>query len=382
MDVAGWLRGLGLERYEQTFGDNAIDAEVLPALTDADLEKLGILLGHRKRLLKAIAELGKGVTTAASLPEVPVEPSVRMAERRQLTVLFCDLVGSTELAAKLDPEDMREVLRAYQDASAGVIARFEGFVAKFMGDGVLAYFGWPRAHEDEAERAVRAGLALAATVGGLKAPNGEALVARIGIATGLVVVGDVVGEGAAQEQAVVGETPNLAARLQWIAAPGQVVIAGATRRLLGVAFALEDLGERELKGIGTPVQAYAVIGERPLESRFEAMSGRAPLPMFGRDQELALLLERWSLAKAGEGQGVLLVGEAGIGKSRISRALLDALAEERHFRVRYQCSPYHTDSALWPVIQQLNYAAGLAADDPLEARLDKLEALLGRTRRP
>jgi class 3 adenylate cyclase len=301
MDVAGWLRGLGLERYEQTFSDNAIDAEVLPALTDADLEKLGILLGHRKRLLKAIAELGKGVTTAASLPEVPVEPSVRMAERRQLTVLFCDLVGSTELAAKLDPEDMREVLRAYQDASAGVIARFEGFVAKFMGDGVLAYFGWPRAHEDEAERAVRVGLALAATVGGLKAPNGEALVARIGIATGLVVVGDLVGEGAAQEQAVVGETPNFAARLQSIAAPGQVVIAGATRRLLGAAFALEDLGERELKGIGTPVQAYAVTGERPLESRFEAMSGPALLPMVGRDQELALLLERWALAKAGEG---------------------------------------------------------------------------------
>ncbi len=212
-----------------------------------------------------------------------------------------------------------------------MICRYEGHVAKFMGDGVLAYFGWPRAHEDEAERAVRAGLALTATIGGLTAPGGAALGARIGIATGLVVVGDLIGEGAAQEQAVVGETPNFAARLQEIAAPGQVVIAGATRRLLGAGFALEDLGERELKGIGAPVQAYMVTGERPLESRFEAMSGPALLPMVGRDQELALLLERWALAKAGEGQGVLLVGEAGIGKSRISRALLDALTEDRTF---------------------------------------------------
>ncbi len=233
-----------------------------------------------------------------------------------------------------------------------------------MGDGVLAYFGWPEAHEDEAERAVRAGLAITAAIGQLREPAGEALAARVAIATGLVVVGDLVGEGAAQEQAVVGETPNLAARLQALAAPGQVVIADATRRLLGVGFELEDLGERELKGIGAPVQAFAVTGERPVESRFEAMSGPALLPMVGRDQELALLLERWALAKAGEGQGVLLVGEAGIGKSRISRALLDALAEEPHFRIRYQCSPYHGDSALWPVIRQLNHAAGLGARRP------------------
>ena len=293
-------------------------------------------------------------------------------------MMFVDLVGSTALAARLDPEDMREVLRAYQDTCAGVIARFEGFVAKFMGDGVLAYFGYPQAHEDEAERATRAGLALAATVGGLKAPNGEALAARVGIATGLVVVGDLIGEGAAQEQVVVGETPNLAARLQAVAAAGQVVIAEPTRRLLGASFELEDLGEHDLKGIDRPVDAFAVTGERPVESRFEARSGLALLPMVGRDQELALLLERWTRAKAGEGQGVLLVGEAGIGKSRISRALLDAVANEPHTRVRYQCSPYHADSPLWPVIQQLSHAAGLGADDPVEARLDKLEALLDR----
>jgi class 3 adenylate cyclase/predicted ATPase len=292
--------------------------------------------------------------------------------------MFVDLVGSTELSARLDPEDMREVIRAYQDTCAGVIARFEGFVAKFMGDGVLAYFGYPRAHEDEAERAVRAGLALADATGQLKAPTGEALAARVGIATGLVVVGDLVGEGAAQEQAVVGDTPNLAARLQGIAAPGQVVIADATRRLLGAGFELEDLGEHELKGIASSIAAFGVVGEQVLESRFEAHSGLSLLPMVGRDQELALLLERWAQAKAGEGQGVLLVGEAGIGKSRISRALLDAVAEERHVRILYQCSPYHTDSALWPVIQQLTYAAGIVTNDSGDARLDKLEALLDR----
>jgi class 3 adenylate cyclase/predicted ATPase len=385
-DITAWLETIGLTQYAELFRANDITPSVLPELTDDDLKELGLSLGHRRALLKAIKDLAepRDEVVVTETPAVPLSPSREPtparpeAERRQLSVMFVDLVGSTALAARLDPEDLREVITGYQNVCSEVIGRYEGHVAKFMGDGVLAYFGWPRAHEDEAERAVRAGLALAASVGGLTAPDGESLAARIGIATGLVVVGDLVGEGAAQEQAVVGETPNFAARLQGIAAPGQVVIAGATRRLLGAAFALEDLGERELKGIGTPVQAYAVTGERPLESRFEAMSGPALLPMIGRDQELALLLERWAQAEAGEGQGVLLVGEAGIGKSRIGRAMLDVLAEERHFRVRYQCSPYHTDSAFWPVIQQLNHAAALAADDPLETRLDKLEALLER----
>ena len=292
--------------------------------------------------------------------------------------MFVDLVGSTALSARLDPEDMREVIRTYQNAVAGEIARFEGHVAKFMGDGVLAYFGYPKAHEDEAERAVRSGLAITAAIGQLSDPAGEALAARAALATGLVVVGDLVGEGAAQEQAVVGDTPNLAARLQGIAAPGQLVIADATRRLLGAGFEVADLGRHELKGISGPVPAFAVTGERPVESRFEAMTGPTLLPMVGRAQELALLRQRWAQAKAGEGQGVLLVGEAGIGKSRISRALLDALAEEPHVRVRYQCSPYHTDSALWPVIQHLNHAAALDGDDPVEAELDRLEALIER----
>ena len=328
-------------------------------------------MGHRRTLLAAIADLDK---------PAPVEPDAAVrraeAERRQLTVMFCDLAGSTALSAQLDPEDTREVIRSYQDACAGVITRFDGFVAKYMGDGVLAYFGYPRAHEDDAERAVRAGLALTEAVARLTTPAEQALAARIGIATGLVVVGDLVGEGAAQEQAVVGDTPNLAARLQGLAEPGQVVIAEATRRLVGGGFDLAGLGPQALKGLAAPVEAFAVAGERAIASRFEARSS-AVLPLVGRDHELALLLERWGQAKAGEGQGVLLVGEAGIGKSRISRALLDALLDEPHSRIRYQCSPYHTDSALWPVIQQLGYAAGLAADDAPDARLDRLETLLG-----
>ena len=251
MDVGAWLRGLGLGQYEQAFRDNDVDADLLLTLTADDLRELGVAsLGHRRLLLKAI----EGLRDGAAWPRAPASslpaPATRSeAERRQLTVMFCDLVGSTAMSAMLDPEDMREVIRAYQNAVAGEVARFEGHVAKFMGDGVLAYFGWPRAHEDEAERAVRAGLAITAATGQLSSPAGEALAARVAIATGLVVVGDLVGEGAAQEQAVVGDTPNFAARLQGIAAPGQVVIADATRRLLGAGFELEDLGEHELKGI-------------------------------------------------------------------------------------------------------------------------------------
>jgi class 3 adenylate cyclase/predicted ATPase len=376
--VAAWLEAQGFGQYAELFAGHAIDREALVGLTDDHLKELGLPLGHRIKLLKAIQEFREPEGPPTADHVVTAAPRPPEAERRQLTVLFCDLVGSTELSAQLDPEDLGQVIRAYHGVCAEMVERWGGHVAKYMGDGVLAYFGWPQAHEDEVERAVRAGLDLVAAVAGLATPDEAGLAARVGIATGRVVVGELIGAGAAQEQAVVGETPNLAARLQALAMPGQVIIADATRRLLGHHFELEDQGQRELKGIGGPVQPYAVTGERPVESRFEAMSGSSLLPMVGRDQELALLLERWAQAKAGEGQGVLLVGEAGIGKSRISRALLDAVTEERHFRVRYQCSPYHTDSALWPVIQQLNYAAGLTADDPLEARLDKLEALLDR----
>src|SRR5215210_7162546 len=273
---------------------------------------------------------------------------------------------------------MRVVLHAYQNTVTGEIARVGGHVAKLMGDGVLAYFGWPLAHEDDAERAVQAGLAIVAAVGRLSTPAGEPLAARVGIATGLVVVGDLVGEGAAREEMVVGETPNLAARLQAAATPGAVVIADGTRRLLGEVFELRELGATQLKGFAQPVSSFQVLGRHWTSSRFEAQrSGRA-MPMIGRDQELALVLERWRQAVAGEGQAVLLVGEAGIGKSRLIHAVLDAVVQGDHFALRYQCSPHHTGSALWPVIQQLGYAAGVEPADTEVVKLDKLEVLLRR----
>jgi class 3 adenylate cyclase/predicted ATPase len=380
LDITVWLRGLGLERYAGAFAEHAIDAEVLPQLTEADLEKLGVLLGHRKKLLKAIGELVDGGVGLA--PLAPVTPSVaptaasREAERRHLTVLFCDLVGSTALSGQLDPEAMRNVITRYQNAVASEVARFEGHIAKFMGDGVLAYFGWPMAHEDDAERAVRAGLALAAAVGRLTTPAGQALAARIGIATGLVVVGDLIGEGAAQEEAVVGETPNLAARLQAVAEPGSVVIGPATRRLVGGLFELTDLGRRRLKGFSDPLAAWRVDGEGGAEGRFEALHGERLTPLVGREHELGILLERWTWAKDGDGQVVLLSGEPGIGKSRVIRSLIGRLADEPHTRLRYYCSPYHTNSALYPVTEQLERAAGFRVEDSAETRLDKLEAAL------
>jgi class 3 adenylate cyclase/predicted ATPase len=384
MEVANWLRSLGLERYEPRFRENEIDWAVLPELTDGDLEKLGLSLGARKKLLKAIAGLSSADREehAPDRPATKIEPKPHDAtERRQLTVMFCDLVGSTAMSARLDPEDMREVIRMYQDTVAGEIARFEGHVAKFMGDGVLAYFGWPRAHEDEAERACRTGLAVTKAVSRLRTPGGDSLQARIGIATGLVVVGDLVGEGTAREHAVVGDTPNLAARLQSTAEPGMVVIADATRHLVGDLFVLQELVAQNLKGIAQPVLAFAVLAERAIESRFAARRGSGATPIVARDQELGLLMERWRQAKSGEGQMVLLSGEAGIGKSRITEALIDTLSAEPHFLLRYQCSPYHIDSALYPAIQQLVHAAGFAAEDPWDRRLDRLEGLLATATR-
>jgi class 3 adenylate cyclase len=383
MDIAAWLRELGLEQYEQAFRDNAIDVEVLPDVTDADLAGLGVLLGHRRKLLRAAATLRAPamVEREASPGEAPSSPLSKMArtpeaERRQLTVLFCDLVGSTELAAQLDPEDMGAVLRAYQDTVAGEITRFEGHIAKYMGDGVLAYFGWPIAHEDDAERAVRAGLAVTAALTRLAPPAGEPLAARVGIATGMVMVGQMIGEGAAQEQTVVGGTPNLAARLQGLAAPGSAVISQATRRLVGGLFELADLGPQCLKGFAEPIRAWRLVGISAAESRFEAMHSAGLTPLIGREHELGLLLDRWERAKNSEGQVVLLSGEPGIGKSRITQALHERLAAEPHLRLRYHCSPYHVGSALFPVIDQLERAAGLQPEDTAEIRLDKLETVL------
>jgi class 3 adenylate cyclase/tetratricopeptide (TPR) repeat protein len=382
MDVVAWLRGLGLERYAPAFRDNDIDGDLLRRLTAEDLRELGVTsVGHRRRLLDAIAAFdastpvadtsGLAAETIATLALAPAD-----AERRQLTVMFCDLVGSTALSARLDPEDLREVIGAYHRTVDRVVAGLDGFVAKYMGDGVLVYFGYPQAHEDDAERAVRAGLGVIESVGRLDFKSVE-LQARVGIATGLVVVGDLIGKGSAQEQSVVGETPNLAARLQALAEPDAVVIAAGTRRLVGDLFEYRDLGAVEVKGIVVPVPAWQVLRPSAVASRFEALRGSALTRLVGRDEEIELLVRRWARAKAGDSHIVLLSGEPGIGKSRIVAALQEQLRGEPHTRIRYFCSPQHQNSALYPVIRQLEHAAGFERDDPLEIKLDKLEALLG-----
>jgi class 3 adenylate cyclase/predicted ATPase len=375
--IEDWLEKLGMAEYAQRFAENGISFAALRHLTDQDLKEIGVLLGHRRIMLAAIAELARAAESAAqSVVELEVRPPDG-AERRQVTVMFSDLVGSTALSARMDPEDLREVISAYQTCVAEIVRRFGGFVAKYMGDGVLVYFGYPQAHEDDAELAVRAGLELVAAVGQLK--SSVPLQTRVGIATGLVVVGDLIGSGEAQERGIVGETPNLAARLQGIAEPNAVVIAESTRRLLGNLFELQDLGTKDLKGIAGPVPVWTALRPTSAESRFDALHGSRLTDLVGREEELELLLRRWSRAKTGEGQVVLLSGEAGIGKSRLTAALLERLAAEPHTRLRYFCSPQHTDSALYPIIGQMERAAGLAHDDELQAKLDKLDAVLAQT---
>src|SRR5262249_12457542 len=385
MDIAAWLRRLGLEQYVPAFRDNDVDGEVLPELTAADLISIGVTsVGHRRKLLAAIAALGAEPTPdlaqpAASATSTPVSRLTSEAERRQLTVMFCDLVGSTALSARLDPEDLREVIGAYHHCCADLVTGAGGFVAKYMGDGVLAYFGYPLAHEHDAEHAVQAGLALVEAAPKLTTAAGVPLQVRVGIATGLVVVGDLIGAGSAQEQAVVGETPNLAARLQALAEPGTVVIADGTRRLLGNLFELKDLGASDLKGIAGPARAWAALRARSVGSRFDALHTTGLTALVGREEESELLLRRWSRAKTGEGQVVLLSGEAGIGKSRLTAALPGRLASEQYTRLRYFCSPQRADSAFHPIIDQMERAAGLAYDDKPQAKLNKLDAVLGQT---
>ncbi|UVO27042.1 adenylate/guanylate cyclase domain-containing protein [Bradyrhizobium arachidis] len=379
MNISAWLRGLGLERYGQAFRDNAIDEAILPTLTAEDLRDLGVTaVGHRRILLNAIAALR--VDTFRDTTEQPVEPKrfggkVPEAERRQLTVMFADLVGSTALSARLDPEELRDIIGAYHRRCAEIITRSGGFVAKYLGDGVLAYFGYPRAHEEDAERAVRAGLALIDGVAKLDTGHATKLRVRIGIATGLVVVGDLLGEGAAQEQAVIGETPNLAARLQGLAEPNAVVIAEGTRRILGGLFDYRDLGTMPVAGINYPVHVWQVLGASLIGSRFEALRA-ASTPLIGREEEIALLMRRWERARTGEGSVVLIVGEPGIGKSRIAQTLLEQLDKEPHTRLRFFCSPHHQHSALYPSITQLEQVAGFRREDTAETRLDKLVAVL------
>ncbi|MGB9411077.1 MAG: adenylate/guanylate cyclase domain-containing protein, partial [Pseudolabrys sp.] len=377
--IADWLEKLGLGQYAQRFAENDIDFDLLSDLTDHDLEKIGVTsVGHRRKLLRAIANLEKSTPAVAVAAAPPATPrTADTAERRQVTVMFSDLVGSTALAARMDPEDLREVISAYQKCVAEAVRRFGGFVARYLGDGVLVYFGYPEAHEDDAERAVRAGLELIAAVIALKTP--ASLQTRVGIATGLVVVGDLIGSGEAQERGIVGGTPNLAARLQEIAEPNTVVIAEATRSLLGNLFELKDLGTRDLKGLAGPVHTWLALRASTVESRFEALHPSGLTALVGREEETELLLRRWSRAKSGEGQVVLISGEAGIGKSRLTAALLESLAPEPHTRLRYFCSPQHTDSAFYPIIGQMERAAGLLHDDTPQKKLDKLDALLAQT---
>lgn len=377
MNVEAWLEQIDLGQYAELFADNRIGFDVLHDLTESDLKGLGVPLGDRKRLLRAIVSLADQVDNQA--PNETHATRSTEAERRQLTVMFCDLVGSTALSGAMDPEDYREVIRVFQEGCAGVVKRFEGYVAKYLGDGILIYFGYPHAHEDDAERAVRAGLDMVGVVAALKPRPDLTLASRIGIATGLVVVGDMVGQGISEERAVSGETPNLAARLQVLAEPDTVIISAGTHALIEGLFICEDLGPQSLEGISEPVSSYRVREETVVRSRFEAATRRGLVPLVGREHEIGLLEERWQQAKEGDGQVVLLMGEAGIGKSRIAQILHERMAEEDHIRLDYQCSPYHINSPLHPIIEQLARTSKFGLNDTPEIRLGKLEALLDQS---
>lgn len=372
-DIRQWLEQHALGKYAELLAKNEVDFEILPELEESDFEKIGLSLGARKKLLKAIRELGDSRVADQTQHSTPLQSHSQEAGRRQLTVMFADLAGSTELSQKLDPEDLREINRAYQEAATVAIEKYDGYVARYMGDGVLAYFGFPHAHEDDAERSLLAGLELIHSVQSLK--TGVMLAVRVGIATGPVVVGDIVGKGAAQERAVVGETPNLAARLQGIAQPNAVVLSAATRHLVAGRFDLDSLGLQTLKGIDKPVLAYRAIAARKV-SRFDASRERGLTPLVGRDEELRMLLRRWELALEGDGQAVLLSGEAGVGKSRILRALQDSLADSLTNRVLYYCSPYHRSSAFHPAIEQLERVTRIETAQTPREKLYALEDLL------
>jgi len=371
-----WLGKLGLERYGAVLTDNDVDLNAMRLLSDADLVSLSVSLGHRRVLLKAIAELNaSGFPSAPTAGHGPLEKSsdhsatTAEAERRQLTVLFCDMVGFTELANRLDPEVLQRIIRSYEDACAVCIARYEGYVFQRLGDGIVAFFGYPLAHEGEAERAIHAGLEIIEALSQLEVPDVGHLAVRVGIATGVVVV-------FSGEKGAVGETMNLASRLQGIAQPGSIVVSERVHRLAGGAFDYEDLGDQALKGIARPTHAYRIVRVSEAASRFEAATLEGLTPLVGREQEIGLLLERWALAQDGEGQVVVLCAEPGIGKSRILSALRERLEGQGAQTLRFQCSPYHINSANWPGIDNFERALRFARDESSESRLDKLEALV------
>ncbi|MCG3134134.1 MAG: hypothetical protein HMLKMBBP_01421 [Planctomycetes bacterium] len=373
--LAAWLQKAGLEKHAAVFADNEITLEDLPHLTDADLDRLGLPIGPRRRLAVAIEALRAPKSAAPAAPSAPDTAAVQpVGERRQLTVMFCDLVGSTALAAELDPEELRDLIQKYRKACGDVVTRYDGHVAQYLGDGLMVYFGWPAAHEDNAERGVRAALEMVQAVKTIRAAR--PLAVRIGLATGAVVVGDASEGGTTEARLAVGEAPNLAARLQALAGTDEVVIGPSTRRLVRNAFALSDLGEHRLKGFADPVSVFRVDGVRRTGGRFDAAQAGGDLAgMIGREEEITLLHDRWRRAKDGEGQVVCVGGEAGIGKSRLSHGLRERIVEP-HAELRYQCSPYHLHSALYPFVEQCETAAGFARDDTPAQRLAKLEASL------
>lgn len=389
-DLSRWLSALGLGEYAALFDEHKIDRDVLPELSESDLKELDIPLGHRKKLLKAIADLDSfGAPPMGSNEDAPSAVkagAVSEAERRQVTIMFCDLVGSTELSGRMDPEDLRALIADYQNTCREAISKYEGFVARYMGDGVLAYFGYPKSHEDDAERAVLAALALLDSIReSNEAETSDSkpeLAVRIGIATGLVVVGDLIGEGASQESPVIGETPNIAARLQNLASPNTIVIAHSTHQLTGHAFEYRTLGSRKLKGVDNPITAWEVVRQSAVESRFAATRDIGLMPFVGREEETALLRSRWKRIAEGDGQVVVVTGEAGIGKSRLTEEFRASIAAEPHVRVGYQCLPHYQNSAFHPVIAQLERAAGIGYRHNAAEKLDLLESLLRRFAKP
>ena len=374
-DLEEWLRARGLERYAAAFEAAEVDLETLPHLTDEDLKEIGLPLGPRRRILAA------GGATGASPPAVGPEPSPASSpERRQITVMFVDLVGSTRLSVEVDPEVLADLLKQYKDLVTQEIVAAGGHVAKYLGDGALAFFGWPHAREDAAECSVRCGFEVIDQVRHIRGPDGAPLECRIGIATGLVVVGGEAGEGTAREDAIAGEAPNLAARLQALASPGSMVISERTHRQLGQLFECEYLGEQAVNGFIAPVRAWRPLHRSANISRFAARAVRTSF--VGRESELALLTDRWHTACEGTGRSVLILAEAGMGKSRLAEALHDRILDRPHNFARWQCSPYHQTKALYPVVECLMGAAGIVDADPPTTQLAKLAALIGATQMP
>ena len=369
-----WLRAHDLAQLEQVFVENQVDLKTLEILTDTDLKELGVAFGPRKRILSAIAELKRGDSPPPPAKIASPVASASMGERRQLTVMFCDLVGSTALAGLLDPEELREVMQAYRKVCGEVVAEYDGYVAQYLGDGLMIYFGWPTAHEDAAERGVRCALEIVGAVKEIRAVR--PLAVRIGLTTGTVVVGESSGKDDVEAKLAVGEAPNLAARLLALAGPDEVVIGPATRHLAGDIFELSDRGIQQLKGIAEPVQVWRVDALRRIEGRFDAARAGKQLTMLvGREEELLLLIRRWEQSRKGEGQVVSIGGEAGIGKSRLCHVLRERLGDAP-IVLRYQCSPRYINSALYPIIEQWEFAARFAREDTPEQKLDKLEALM------